>query len=73
MQLKLVINELFDVDYLHAQQLVIIQWMDSCIPKEETYQKMGNTHCFNSCKKKGIIYHLFYKVYNKQGFFICAI
>jgi hypothetical protein len=41
----------------HAQQLVIIQWMDSCIPKEEEEDqpkkkqlKNDVSHQYNLCK-----------------------
>ena len=35
---------------MHAQQLVIIQWMDSCIPKEEEdAQNVVSLYLCNQC------------------------
>jgi hypothetical protein len=35
----------------HVQQLVIIQWMDSCIPKEEEERKTTNNEPQNNTQK----------------------
>ena len=51
---------------MHAQQLVIIQWMDSCIPKEEEDLQYGDVYSYliESPGNYFFIPFFFYKFYS---------